>query len=487
MPINLTDAERNAPAGMSTIDGGVATGRNPILDNVPAPVAAPAPAPAQSSPAQSVVTGEPVAEPAPTNMETLQGIKTEALRIQDILNQRQADEAGSGFNAPGVEEGTTTDPFDVEAEQRRSQRAQLKLHQAEIDATNQVYDQLLNEARVQGQGRIGSTRAIGARGGLLGSDFAGAQKAGQQAANKQERDGIQAERQAKIGNIMGKVRSSALADVEQRRLAYSTNAEAVLADIKGQKERRQNNINAFAESLLAQGIDIEDLSPEELNAFATESGITEDELRNGYAVYKAQADAQGAAAGLETRKTEAEIRKIEADIESGKVIKLSEGNMLYDTTTGETFKNPKTFAPKGGGTGGSTFSSTDEQTLLGGGWSEGDMASIDADVRANGLPAVIENAKATGATDQQIRALEKTYGAEEGPGEQFLSQDYFSKLFTTSQLEEAAAEAGFGDMGEGVFNLKDVNTGEYLKYLDGVINSYREAGFSDQEILKQMQ
>ena len=480
MPINLTDAERNAPAGMSTIDGGVMTGNNPLLNNVPAPVAAPA----QSAPAQSVVTGEPVAEPAPTNMETLQGIKTEALRIQDILNQR---EEGSGFAAPGVEQGTTTDPFDVEAEQRRSQRAQLRLHQAEIDATNQVYDQLLNEARVQGQGRIGSTRAIGARGGILGSDFAGAQKQAQIGANTQEQRGIQAERQAKIGNIMGEVRSAALADVEQRRLAYSTNADAVLADIKGQKERRQNNINAFAESLLAQGIDIEDLSPEELNAFATESGIAEDELRNGYAVYKSQADAQGAAAGLETRKTEAEIRKIDADIESGKVIKLSEGNMLYDTTTGETFKNPKTFAPKGGGTGGSTFSTTDEQTLSAGGWSEGDMVTIDSDVRANGLPAVIENARLNGATDQQILALEKAYGAEEGPGEQFLSQDYFSKLFTTSQLEEAAAEAGFGDMGEGVFNRKDVNTGEYLKYLDGVVNSYREAGFSDQEILKQMQ
>ena len=337
-PFNLTDAERNAPAGMSTIDGGVMTGNNPLLNNVPAPVAAPA----QSAPAQSVVTGEPVAEPAPTNMETLQGIKTEALRIQDILNQR---EEGSGFAAPGVEQGTTTDPFDVEAEQRRSQRAQLKLHQAEIDATNQVYDQLLNEARVQGQGRIGSTRAIGARGGILGSDFAGAQKQAQIGANTQEQRGIQAERTAKIGNIMGTVRSAALADVEQRRLAYSTNADAVLADIKGQKERRQNNINSFAQALLAQGIDIEDLSPEELNAFATESGIAEDELRNGYAVYKSQADAQGAAAGLETRKTEAEIRKIDADIASGELVTLGEGTMLYNPSTGESFKNPKTYKP----------------------------------------------------------------------------------------------------------------------------------------------
>ena len=163
-PFNLTDAERNAPGGQSTMQGGVQSAYNPPL---------PAPAPA---PAQSVVTGEPVAEPQPTQGDTLNTIKTEALRIQDILNSGNVTESNQAFSAPGAEQFTDAEEFDVDAAQREAQRAQLKLHQAEIDATNQVYDQLLNEARVQGQGRLGSQRAIAWRRGMAGSPAGSAQK-----------------------------------------------------------------------------------------------------------------------------------------------------------------------------------------------------------------------------------------------------------------------------------------------------------------------
>lgn len=51
----------------------------------------------------------------------------------------------------------------------------LKQYQAEIDATNNIYAQILADTKQQGMGRLGSSRAIQARGGLLGSDFGAAQ------------------------------------------------------------------------------------------------------------------------------------------------------------------------------------------------------------------------------------------------------------------------------------------------------------------------
>ena len=41
---------------------------------------------------------------------------------------------------------------------------QLAQRQAQIDATNALYRDQLNQARIQGQGRLGSGRAIQARG-----------------------------------------------------------------------------------------------------------------------------------------------------------------------------------------------------------------------------------------------------------------------------------------------------------------------------------
>lgn len=60
---------------------------------------------------------------------------------------------------------------------------------------------------------------------------------------------------------------------------------------------------------------------------------------------------------LEKALKQAQFDKINADIAIGKVIKLNEGDMLYDTTTGTTFKNPKTSIAGGGGGGGGTTTS----------------------------------------------------------------------------------------------------------------------------------
>ena len=347
MPFNLTEAERNAPGGMSTIDGGVMTGRNTFqadgqIPNFqrPSPVAASS-APRQSPAAPQVdITGAPVLPAQNTQAETLAGIKTEALRIQDILNTRNNFDLSSGQSA----EPEFT-PFDEEGERKKSQRNQLALYQAEIDATNQVFDQLLNEARLQGQGRLGSQRASAARGGLLGSDFAGSQKNKVEGFNTDIDRGIQAQRTAAIGAIMGNVRSSVQTEIKDKREARQAGATEYLNFLTRSDARRDKNAALFATDFLSQGQNPADFTDEELTEMLQGSGVSKADLIRNYSSAKTSSEAAGAETALETRKTEAEISKIEADIAKGKVISLGEGTMLYNTETGEQFKNPKTYKP----------------------------------------------------------------------------------------------------------------------------------------------
>jgi len=123
----------------------------------------------------------------------------------------------------------------------------------------------------------------------------------------------------------------------------------------------------------------------------------------------------------------------------------------------------------------------DERILAGGGFSATEIDAIASDVSEYGINAVLE-----GLTDKRQKdAIMKVYGGGED-NTQFLTRDYFEGLFTKDQLEKAAAEAGFGDMGEGVFNLKDVDTDAYLTQIEKSISAYQSAGYTDKEILNMM-
>lgn len=481
-PLNLTDREKNAPAGMSTLDGGAMSGYNPALAT-PTPTPAPAPMP---TPTASPV--EPGVAPQPTIGETLEGIKGEALRIQDILNQRQASE-GAGFATSGYEDPYRPEPFDEAAASRAATRNQMKLYQAEIDATNQVYDQLLNEARIQGQGRLGSQRAGAARGGLLGSDFAASQKDKVQGFNTDINRGIQAERTAAIGSIMGTVRSAVQDEIRAKREAREAGASEYMNYLANRDQRRDAYRQSIVSDMLAQGYDPSQFSEEELVEMLQGSGLKSNDIIAEYAQQKAasEAAAQGESFTLSAGQRRYDSAGNLVAEGQDKPTILKEGDVIVDADGNVVRKIPKTYKP---GTGSEDsfggFSNTDEQTLLGGGWSQQDIGVLAAGVAEYGLQEVIKNERAAGATESEIAALQSVYGQEASVPE-FLTKDYFRSTFSGSGLEEAAAAAGFGDMGEGLWNLKDVDTEAYLNSLESSIQAYRKAGYNDKEILEMMQ
>jgi hypothetical protein len=157
--------------------------------------------------------------------------------------------------------------------------------------------------------------------------------------------GIQAERTAAIGVIMGNVRSAVLAEQTAAREAKQAGAEERLAHLAGKSERKDNFRKALVQDMLTQGYDVSQFTEEELNEYLKGSGLRPADVIAEYAQQKASSEAAGSAADLESRKTESEITKNLAQAEAEGFVTMGEGTMLYNPATGEQIKNPKTFKP----------------------------------------------------------------------------------------------------------------------------------------------
>lgn len=382
----------------------------------------------------------------------------------------------------------------TEKDERETRADVMKRFQTQIDATDSVYDTILADKRLEGEGRLGSQRAISARSGLLGSDFGAAQKDRVTGFNSQITDSVQAERSLAIAAILGEARTAASEEVAAKRTAREQGAQEYLTFIKEASTRKDARFNQVISDLLAQGVDPNQLTPEQLSEIQKNLGKDQNDVMAAFNRQKVDFDAQQAAgqaeaasAALDADKTRAEIAKLEAQASSENLITVGDGQMVYNPETGEFFENPKSFAPRSGGSSsGSNFSSGDEQILLGGGWTEGELSLLDQDVRSFGLPAVLENAEASGASQAQITALQKAYGVDAEENTQFLDAAYFNSIFTEDQLNAAAIKAGFRSDSK-LWPGKKGDTSSYVSHLVKSVEAMRRSGQSDQEILKQFQ
>lgn len=231
-------------------------------------------------------------------------------------------------------------------------RSKLKQYQAQINATNAVYNDKLNASRIAGQGRLGSSRAMQGRSGLLGSDFGAAQTDTITGANQAADGAVENERSVAINAILGLARKDALEAVTAKTAAKKAGADALLKyyseDVPAQKTARLNKV---AKALYDKKVDPATLTPAELKKLATDWNVSVDDITSGYGDYKTSEEATAAAAELEAARANAEI--------SSKMdFNLSEGQSRYvfDPKTGEyklAASKGKTYAPSTGG-GGST-------------------------------------------------------------------------------------------------------------------------------------
>lgn len=352
----MSPAPDNAPGAMQFSDGGRATMMPPSIPSMP-----------RSTTATN--TGTPGTAPTPGVTPTPQLFDDVLSRLNTLKSERDAGEPtiGQSFSSPEFQPGMSFEEiYGEEPDEEAVRRNTLKLFQGQIDATNQVYDQLLNEARMEGQGRLGSQRAMAARGGLLGSDFGASQKQKVQNFNTDVNRAIQAERTAKIGQIMGTVRSAVTAELAEKRAARQQGAENYLSYLKTEAERKQGNVNLAATALLTQGIDPTELDENELGAIALEAGTTPQNIIAAYQVAKkAGSDSDQFTLSEGEQRYDADGNLIATgpeDTGSWTVYSTSAGLVRVNPQTGETQQLTNT-GSGGGSSSGVSFTPTEKKKL----------------------------------------------------------------------------------------------------------------------------
>lgn len=157
-----------------------------------------------------------------------------------------------------------------------------KQFQSEIDATNQIFDELVGRAERAGaerlRGSLGSTRAIGAARGILGTPRGAAQKTRvtrlEEGKTQSEIDLIQAERNQQISSLLGNVRTAVDDELKARAEAKKAGAKDFLEFLDTEDERKQSVASSLISSFVAQGISLEELSEDEKDRVASDLGVS---------------------------------------------------------------------------------------------------------------------------------------------------------------------------------------------------------------------
>lgn len=191
--------------------------------------------------------------------------------------------------------------------------------QDRINALNQVYDQQLSRVQQEGVGRTGETTALLAARGLAGSMRGGSIADLTRTQNRQLEAQVDAERNSAIQGILSDANKAAMQEIQSKTEARLGGASALISFLKGSDERKQNYVNSVAQNLLSSGIDIQNMTPDQvaqLSSAAQKAGVSMNNILAAYndAAYKAK---------------------------SAGSFDLSEGQVRYDAQGNVIANNPK--------------------------------------------------------------------------------------------------------------------------------------------------
>ena len=258
-------------------------------------------------------------------------------------NINQASKASSDFALSGLSD----------ADKNAIKSNTLASMQAEIDAQNSLYANKLATAKVQGANRLGSTGALQAGRGGLGSSFGNASIDEANKGNNDVYNNIEAERVAKVNDLLSKSKTDSTALIAQATKSKQEGLDARVKYLSDSATRSDTNTNKAAQQLIALNHDPKDFTPDQLAQYVSDYQTSPDKLNAKYAeLSKAQDEADAAQAHSNQRV-------------------LSEGQLLVDSQ-GNTVSQgaPKTFAPSkynnlGGNTLGSVSGSRPQGSTLG--------------------------------------------------------------------------------------------------------------------------
>jgi len=155
-----------------------------------------------------------------------------------------------------------------EAEIRAREREQM---QAQIDALNASYEDERAILAQQAAGRVGSTRAMSARGGLLGSARGEAQAIQTEQFNTAQRQALQAEINAQIQAITSKTEDR----ISQKLAAEREYAAQNYEKYQAERNRIQGEARMELTALGSAGGTLDDLDPATKSLMLEQSGMSE--------------------------------------------------------------------------------------------------------------------------------------------------------------------------------------------------------------------
>lgn len=166
--------------------------------------------------------------------------------------------------------------------ERDIRRNVLSNFRDEIDATNVIYDDLLNREDKRGESRLGSNRALQNASGLLGSGRGAGMTEEVYDTNADNEAAIQAARAQKLSVIQSSARAEAQAEIAAEKLAKQQGADAYLELMKTQDDRSNARVDTLVDYLVNNEIDPEELSEKEKAELTRNLRVPYSKIQNAY-------------------------------------------------------------------------------------------------------------------------------------------------------------------------------------------------------------
>lgn len=181
------------------------------------------------------------------------------------------------------------DSFNNPIDSNKIYQDTLTRFQSQIDNLNSVYANQLQQAKQIGAGRLGTTSAISARTGNLGSDFGNAQYQNQEQGNVNMYKAIDDERLSKINDLMNQAKTESQTAYKEKQDAFKQLGTR-LEYYQNSDQRKVDSIGKALKSIIAQKLDPSNIDNSSLTKFANYYGITPEDIKSGYAEAKKASD-----------------------------------------------------------------------------------------------------------------------------------------------------------------------------------------------------
>ncbi|RMD66146.1 hypothetical protein D6833_01850, partial [Candidatus Parcubacteria bacterium] len=333
-------------------------------------------------------------------------------------------------------------PFPQQPDQQKIFEQEQERTQKMIDAIRASFANQIAQEQQLGKANEARVRAMNVAAGLTGSDFASAAAQKAQEATAKRVGLVQKERDAKIAELLAGVDARAQERIRAEKEQFLKQNELALQERQALIDRMKKEAQQSVAALAQSGVSLnkfKELEPQRYEELKRQLGVGDTELGALWtsSVPQDQIVARFQAGNkyvVLTRGADGGIQKQEFDIPE-QVQKLTSRGFQFEVVDGV----PIVFN------------------------------------RDTGEARVVKDIQ------QQLGTAEKS--------KQFLTKDFLRNTLSEAELEKAAKDAGFVKKEGGFFGFGQQERGDieaYLNHIEQVIQQWRDAGFTDEEILKKL-